>query len=800
MTEEKRSRKVVVRKIPLSAGGVTHTAVNAAQAGELPSEPAPVPVNGNGHNTFPRRLDISLQPELKSSNPESIQVKLGAEAEKGEQVLESKAPAVEILDPKPISPLTDGKELGIVNKNFVTTYKPDKVGLTDIGTAEQLLDKLSQVGYHAGDFICSQVSLLLNTPSLSVRTLLLEGPSGCGKSFLAKSLSKISGAELMCLTCYKGMPLQNLIESPSTLALANAMAGKELTSAEKLMNLGILSRAFLASQDHPVILLVDELDKVDVAIDTFFLGPIQDARIWLESRPPIDANVDNLLLIFTKNFERPINEALLRRVQPIRMSYLDSSLEVKVLSPYCTERLVENLVRLADIMRYSQGSYPFERPPAPEELLKIGNYISSLLKENKTDFSFIGENIWYLVSKSEHDRSVLEFMLRYHPDFYDPLVPEGRKASMQQVYARLGRFVLNGIVDDPDADKRCKAYKPEKIGLTKVGDPPELARRLKVVGYECLPFIATQVSLLLNTPTDRTRALLLEGPSGCGKSFLAKCLAKITGAECMCLSCYKDMNLAHLIEVPSMLAVARSMAQQHESSKEKLMNLGILSRAFLKSQSQPVILLIDEIDKVDIAIDTFFLGPIQDARIWLESRPPIDANIDNLLLIFTKNYVRTLNDALLRRVHPIRFTYLNSTLERNILSKNCVPQLVANLVSVADRMRESNGSYQFERPPAPEELLTAAHYISRLLEWHAADFAWVGRNVWATLAKSDHDRAVLEHMMRYHPDFIDPLIPDGRNATLDDIYARLGRIILKEIVADPDATRREQAWEDLEYN
>lgn len=679
-------------------------------------------------------------------------------------------------------------------------YQPGQVGFSHLGSPREVIQKLAAVGYHCHPFYASQLALLLNTGTNTVRSLLLEGPPGCGKSFLAKSLAKISGAELMCLSCFKGMNLQNLIEFPSTLALAGAMAGKEEVDPRSLMNMGTLTKAFLASQSRPVILLVDEIDKVDSAIDTFFLGPIQDGKVWLESRPPVEANLENLVLIFTKNFERPLNDALLRRVQPVRMQYMDSSLEIAVLSPHCPERLVKNLVRVADIMRESDGSYPFERPPAPEELLRTGKFIMKLLEWGTQEFAFIGWNVWYMMAKSEHDRHVLELMLRYHPEFFDPLVPDGRKASTEEIYARLGRVVLNGIVADPDAERRGTAYRPETIGLTAVGGPQDLARKLKVVGYECLPFNATQISLLLNTPSDRVRALLLEGPSGCGKSFMAKCLAKITGAEFMCLTCYKDMNIQHLIESPSALAIAQSMAGQQEGAKEKLMNLGIIARAFLKSQNQPVILLVDEIDKVDVAIDTFFLGPIQDARIWLESRPPIDANIDNLLIVFTKNYARTLNDALLRRVHPIRMTYLNSTLERNILSKHCMPQLVANLVSVADRMRDSTGSYQFERPPAPEELLTGGHYIMKLLEWGSNDFAWIGRNVWAILAKSEHDRAVLEHMMRFHPDFIDPLCPDGRNAPLEQVYARLGRVVLKDIVADPEALDRERAWEDLEYN
>lgn len=694
---------------------------------------------------------------------------------------------------------TDGSELGVSNPNFHTTYKPKAIGFDDIGSPEELEMKLAEVGYHCAPFYAVQLSLILNTHMTSVKCMLLEGPSGCGKSFLAKSLAKITGAELMCLSCYKGMNLQHLVESPSTLGMVNAMAGKGEHSAEDLMNLGIISRAYLTSQTKPVVLLIDELDKVDVAIDTFFLGPIQDARVWLESRPPIDANLNNLFIIFTKNFERPLNEALLRRVHPLRMRFMESSLERKVLAPYCSPKLVDNLVRVADIMRESTGSYPFDRPPAPEELLKSAHYITHLLDWDLIDFAFVGRNLFYMLAKSEHDRTIFEQMLRYHPDFSDPLVPDNRNAAIEQIHARLGRWLLEGVVNDPDTTRRGKAYRPEKIGLTNFENPEELSRRLQAVGYQCARFTATQMALLLTTPSDRTRAILLEGPSGCGKSFLAKCLAKISGAELMCLSCYHGMNTQHLIEVPSSLAIASSMAGHEAAAKDKLMNLGILSRAFLKSQSQPVILLVDEIDKVEGHIDTFFLGPVQDARIHLESRPAIDCNIDNLLIIFTKNFNRRLDDAFLRRVHPMKMAYLDSTLERRVLAKHCEPQLVANLVWIAERMRNSQGTYQFERPPAPEELLSVGHYVQRLLEWGVQDCAWIGKNVWAMISKSEHDRAVLDHMLRYHPDFLDPLHLDGKNASIDVINARLGRIVLRDIVEDPDQDRRERAWVEMEY-
>jgi energy-coupling factor transporter ATP-binding protein EcfA2 len=358
---------------------------------------------------------------------------------------------------------------------------------------------------------------------------------------------------------------------------------------------------------------------------------------------------------------------------------------------------------------------------------------------------------------------------------------------------------LNGKSSNPDssADSVLNSYQKEKASLSNIGDPITLTNKLDKVGYECMPYLAFQLSLLLNTAPDssRIRSVLLEGPSGCGKSYLAKSLAKLTSSELLVLSCYRGMETRNLLEAPSSFALASAMAGRLSDDSESIMNLGILARAFLTSRSHPVILLVDEIDKPDSAIDTFFLGPIQDGVIWLESRPPIEAISENLLIIFTKNLARVLDDALLRRVHPIKMTYLDSSLEKKILSSHCHPQLIDNLVSVADIMRASEGSYQFDRPPAPEELLTAGKYIMLLLKWGMLDFGFVAAAVWNIIAKSEHDRAVLEHMLRFHPDFMDPLIPDSKRASLEEIQARLGRVLLRGIVKDSLEEHRIKAWE-----
>ena len=75
-----------------------------------------------------------------------------------------------------------------------------------------------------------------------------------------------------------------------------------------------------------------------------------------------------------------------------------------------------------------------------------------------------------------------------------------------------------------------------------------------------------------------------------------------------------------------------------------------------------------------------------------------------------------------------------------------------------------------------------SNYINKMLEWGVRSPADVGKNIWAIISKSDHDRAVLEHMMRFHPDYYDPAVIDGRGLSQEDVYAKFGRIVLNGVV------------------
>ena len=165
-------------------------------------------------------------------------------------------------------------------------------------------------------------------------------------------------------------------------------------------------------------------------------------------------------------------------------------------------------------------------------------------------------------SEDEDDSDIPNVEFVDEDDEQEEVEEEFRKGGYSDdVYkARTGAAVRN--------EKFERKYVVEKPGLTNVGSPEELALKLESVGYQCLPFNAAQVALLLNSPTDSVRSILLEGPSGCGKSFMAKCLAKITGAEMMCLTCYPGMDLQHLIEYPSTLAMANAMTGRLTGEKK----------------------------------------------------------------------------------------------------------------------------------------------------------------------------------------------------------------------------------------
>jgi MoxR-like ATPase len=242
----------------------------------------------------------------------------------------------------------------------------------DFETVEQVAEVLGDHGYLTDDRLATSVFLM----SRLDKPLLLEGPAGVGKTELAKTLAVATGRRLVRLQCYEGQD--------ETKALYDWDYGKQLlytqilrekfadllgdtsTLAEAVERVGdqeslFFSERFLAARPlleairspEPVVLLVDEVDRADEALEAVLLELLAEFQV---SVPEIGtfAAVSQPYVLLTSNNTRDLSSALKRRCLHLTLDYPDREREMAIIASKATgldDALVAGLVDILHELR-----------------------------------------------------------------------------------------------------------------------------------------------------------------------------------------------------------------------------------------------------------------------------------------------------------------------------------------------------------------------------------------------------------------------------------------------------------------
>ena len=209
----------------------------------------------------------------------------------------------------------------------------------------------------------------------------------------------------------------------------------------------------------------------------------------------------------------------------------------------------------------------------------------------------------------------------------------------------------------------------------------EIRRRMAEESYIADDALAVTLLIALKLG----RPLLIEGAAGVGKTEVAKVAAKALGRELVRMQCYEGLDESKALYEWNYQNQLLAIQMGAQGMSDLFGEDYLLERPLLKSirSAEPVVLLIDEIDKADAEFEAFLLELLSEMQVTIPEYGTIRAK-STPFIVLTSNHTRPLSEALRRRCAYMYLEYPDVEREVRILQSK-LPGLDAVLAKQVAR-------------------------------------------------------------------------------------------------------------------